>query len=186
MRADIERWNEKYRAGNPYPEFEPDPILTRYRDMLDGRGRALDVACGVGHNAIYLARLGYEVTGIDGSPVGLRFCREALAHTDVEVQLVAADLDHFDPPPACFELILVVRFLSRPLVPRLQQALKPGGLFFYKTFNSNHLAARPEFARDFLLQPGELASMFADFETLATNDDATLDDSQSFFIGRKP
>ncbi len=80
MHPDIERWNRKYQNGNPNPAFEPDPLLSDYRHLLDGKGKALDVACGVGHNALFLARLGYDVVGVDGSIVGLRYCQNTLQY----------------------------------------------------------------------------------------------------------
>ena len=75
MQQDVERWNRKYSKGNPNPDFEPDSLLKRYVPLLDGKGIALDVACGVGHNAIFLAKRGYDVIAIDGSVTGLNYCR---------------------------------------------------------------------------------------------------------------
>ena len=184
--ADRDRWDRKYSAGNPNPAFAPEPILAAQAQLLDGRGIALDVACGVGHNALFLARRGYEVVAVDGSPVGLRYAREALAGTNLRVRLVAADLDRFLPPQDYFSLVVVIRFLSRPLIPRLKRALVPGGLVIYQTFNRNRLAAHPAFHEEYLLQPGELARRFADFECIATNDAPGLGDEQTYWIGRRP
>ena len=185
-RIDVEHWNTKYALGNPNPAFTPDAILTQYEDLLDGRGMALDVACGVGHNALFLARCGYEVIAIDGSLSGLRYCRGQLRATPLPVHLIAADLDQFEPPTDCFTLVLVVRFLSRALIPHLKRALVPGGLVIYQTFNRHRLLSNPGFNRDYLLEPGELASLFADFEPIASNDTPTLREPVSFWIGRRP
>ena len=184
MREDIERWDKKYADAIPHPD-EPDPILAEYRNLLDGQGRALDVACGMGHNAMYLARLGYQVVAIDGSMVGLRHCRKALCQTDLPVSLVAMDLDSFAPPPEYFDLVIVVRFLDRLLIPRLKDALHAGGLLLYKSFNRNLLVERPEFNPDYLLEPGELAERFEDFRCIATNDSEAISETQTYWIGRK-
>lgn len=185
-RADIERWNRKYAGGNPNPAFTPDAIVTEHAQLLDGQGLALDVACGVGHNALYLARRGYEVIAIDGSLSGLRYCRQQLHATPLPVYLVAADLDQFVPPPNRFSLVLVVRFLNRALIPHLKQALVPGGLLIYQTFNRHRLLMNPGFNPDYLLEPGELSALLADFEPIDTNDTPTMRDPSSFWIGRRP
>ena len=185
MREDIKRWDEKYRDAIPHPDT-PDPVLIAYRHVLDGKGKALDVACGMGHNAIYLARLGYEVVGVDGSMVGLRHCRMSLDRLGVSVSLIAADLERFALPVDRFDLVVVIRFLDRALIPRLKGALRPGGLLFYKSFNRNRLAARPQFNAHYLLEPGELGRRFEDFSVIATNDSDRITSEETFWIGRKP
>lgn len=185
MRADIERWDRKYRGGNPNPTFQPDALLTTFRHLFDGRGNALDLACGVGQNAIYLARLGYQVVGVDASLVGLRYGQRAAQTERLEIAFVVADLDRFPLPKVYFSLIVVIRFLDRELIPALKAALAPGGLIVYRTFNRRHLVAHPGFPRAFVLDFGELAASFADFELVATNDGRVVEEPLTFFIGRR-
>ena len=186
MHDDIARWNQKYREGNPNPEFEPDSILTSHSNLLDGKGTALDLACGVGHNAIYLAARGYRVIAVDGSITGLHYCREAIRGKKLPISLIAADLEHFTLPNAYFDLVLVVRFLYRPLIPRIKRSIKPNGLVIYKTFNANHRQNRPGFNKEYLLRHGELKKSFSDFHLLATNDSNLLANSLTYLIARKP
>lgn len=186
MQQDIERWNERYAQGNPNPTFQPDPLLVGHRQLLSGGGRALDVACGVGHNALFLASLGYEVVAVDGSLRGLRYCRDVMPQISLSVALAVVDLDRFWPPTNYFDVVVIVRFLDRQLIPRLQAALKRGGLVIYKTFNRNLLLERPDFPSDYVLACGELAGLFGDFRRLATNDSPALQAKESYWIGRKP
>lgn len=186
MQPDVERWNQKYRRGNPNPHFEPDPLLRNYAHLLDGKGIALDVACGVGHNAIFLAKRGYDVIAIDGSVIGLNYCRETIRASDLRINLVAADLERLSLPPEYFDLVLVVRYLYRPLIAQLKRAVKPGGLVIYQTFNSNHLREKPDFRKEYLLEHGELLEWFADFHLIATNDTPGLQDRLTYLIGSKP
>lgn len=186
MRSDIERWNQKYRGGNPHPDFAPDPLLLAHAHLFDGAGTALDLACGVGHNALYLAQLGYEVLAVDGSMTGLGYCREALRGRNLRVSLVNADLEDFVLPPNFFDIVLVIRYLHRPLIARLKNAIRPGGLVIYQTFNTNYLRERPVFNKDYLLTPGELAEFFADFTSVATNDTPDVSASLSHWIGKRP
>jgi tellurite methyltransferase len=183
---DRERWNRKYAAGNPNATFEPEPLLLQYAHLLTGHGMALDLACGVGHNAIFLARRGYEVLAVDASLVGLGYCRTRLKDSQLRVHLVAADLDDFALPRDTFALVIVFRFLSRPLLPRIKQTLAPGGLLIQQTFNLNQLRIAPQMNPEYLLQPGELARTFADFETIATNDTADNSSELTYWVGRRP
>lgn len=186
MREDRIRWDRKYAAGNPNPDFEPDPLLQEYHALLDGRGRALDVACGVGHNALDLAARGYDVLGIDGSVVALRYAREAARRAKLAVAFVALDLGQFAPPPSSFSLVVVFRYLDRTLIPRLLRSLRPGGLLIYKSFNTNLLRERPDFNPDYLLDPGESAALFAGLEPIGTNDSTSLTATATWWVGRCP
>jgi tellurite methyltransferase len=185
-RADRIRWNSKYAAGNPNPGFVPDPLLVQHAQLLDGKGWALDVACGVGQNALFLARLGYEVMAVDGSYTGLHYCRDALVRSELRVHLIAADLDRFPLPHDRFSLVIAFRYLDRRLIMDLKQAVVPGGLIIYQTFNVNRLLATPQMTRSYLLEPGELAQMFANFDTVETNDTADIREELSCWIGRRP
>lgn len=184
-RADLDRWERKYAAGNPNPTFAPNPLLLQYAHLLDGPGIALDLACGVGHNAIFLAQRGYRVLAIDASVTGLRYGRAAIAAADLAVLLVAADLERFVLPPALFNAVAVFRYLERALLPAIKSAVTPGGLVIYETFNINRLHAAPRMKRAYLLEPGELTRWFADFETIATNDGPDITTELTYWIGRK-
>ena len=186
MKQDIARWNERYARGNPNPDFHPEPLLTRYRWLLQGQGKVLDVACGVGHTALFLARLGYEVVAVDGSLAGLAHCRERLRAAPLPVALVAADLDRFFPPAGYFDMVLVVRYLDRRLWSRWSAALRTGGLFIYKTFNRNVLREKPHFSASYVLELGELSRRFGDLRLIATNECATMHATESYWIGYKP
>lgn len=183
--ADRERWDRKYAAGNPNPAFAPSPLLVQNAHLLDGHGLALDVACGVGQNAIFLADRGYEVLAVDSSLIGLRYCRGAIAGTGRRIHLVAADLERFVFPRATFALVIVFRFLNRDLLPHIKETLAPGGLLIYETFNINELQSRPDMTRSYLLEPGELARAFADLECIATNDTAENTAALTHWIGRR-
>jgi SAM-dependent methyltransferase len=186
MKQDIARWNERYARGNPNPGFHPDPLLGRYRWLFGGQGKVLDVACGVGQNALFLASLGYEVIAVDGSLAGLTHCRERLREdAALRVALVAADLDRFFPPAGYFDMVLVMRYLDRSSFSRWTAALRAGGLFIYKTFNRNVLRQKPHFPPDYVLELGELRRRFEEFRLVATNDCPTMDETESYWIGYK-
>lgn len=159
-RPDLERWEARYAEGGP-AYWEPDPWVTaRAVDLPPGR--ALDVACGWGRHALWLAARGHSVVGVDGSLTAVRGARaEALARGLAgQTLFVQADLDEPCLAPASFDLVVVVRFLDRCLAPTLETLLRPGGTLLYATYTRRRLESRPDFNPDFLLAPGELATLF--------------------------
>ena len=166
MRADLDRWNRKYRGQREAALPDVDEVLTEL--VTSGAGLALDLACGRGANAVYLAEIGYTVVGIDGSSEALRQARTRLAAQPVN--FVVADLDRYPLPAAVFDLVVVVKYLNRPLLGAIGAAVKPGGLLFYRTFNRGHLQRAPRFNPDYVLKPGELEHHFAGFEFVDSHD----------------
>jgi tellurite methyltransferase len=185
MKADIERWNRKYAEAEADSAPEVEPLLLDYRYLLNGKGTALDVACGQGQNTVYLASLGFEVIGIDGSLVGLRHCQRALELSGLKAGLIAADLEQFPLPHNHFDVVLVMRFLDRALIPSLKETLKPDGLLIYATYNKNVLHRRPTLNTCFVLELGELVDLFADFKLIATNDKRGLAQETTYLIARR-
>lgn len=186
MNPDILRWDEKYSAAEAPDFIEADDLLEAYAALLTGEGRALDVACGAGANAIYAASRGYTTVGVDGSIQGLRLAARRARARGLALQLINADLERYCPPPDAFDLVLVFRYLNRSLFDALKETLRPGGLIFIKTFNRNLLDTKPGFNPDYLLEPGELAGHFRGLEQIATNDDAENRAAFSWWIGKRP
>ena len=113
----------------------------------------LDVACGGGRHARYLAGLGYRVEAVDRDAQAL----SALAGA-AGVNARVADLEDGEWPYARehFDAIVVTNYLHRPLFPHLLAAVAPGGVLIYETFAAgNERYGRPS-NPDFLLKPGEL------------------------------
>lgn len=76
--------------GDPYPE------LIDYFKTQPDRGKLLDLGCGQGRNAIALARLGYDVTGIDNSVVGIEQMQQVARNHDLNIQGIVADIYQVD------------------------------------------------------------------------------------------
>ncbi len=153
--SDRRRWDRKYAAGEGPAHFRPNRLLTENQNLLTG-GQALDVACGFGGNALYLASLGYRVDAIDVSAVALARAQREARRRGLQVNLVQADLAHWWLPLSHYDLIIVFFYLNRQLLPLLGAALRPGGLLFQANRNKRFLEIRPGFNPDYLLEPGEL------------------------------
>jgi SAM-dependent methyltransferase len=131
-------------------------------------GPVVDLACGRGRNALAIAEHGIPVCGVDRNASFLAELRGAARARGLPVAAVRADLESAPAPPLadgrCGALV-VCRYLHRPLAPILEQLLRPGGWLLYETFtiHQRDLGYGPENPA-FLLQPGELASLFPTLE----------------------
>lgn len=136
-----------------------------YRSLLTS-GRALDLASGLGANAIFLAQSGYRVDAIDVSYHALaRFKAEADRRL-LDVGVVVADLDDYPLPKNRYDLVAVFYFFSRSIVSAIQDSLREGGLLFYSTYNFRHTSVKPEFNKQYLVPPGGLIDYFPDLHIL--------------------
>jgi SAM-dependent methyltransferase len=124
----------------------PTPLLVETAIKLKP-GRALDLACGTGRNAIWLAEHGWKVTAVDRSPI-----------TIPTVDTHVADLEKHEFPilEAAWDLIAVCYYLQRDLFEPVKRGVKPGGmaLVIVHLFEPGHEQSR------FSLYPGELAKYF--------------------------
>jgi SAM-dependent methyltransferase len=130
-------WNERFAEEGFAYGTQPNDFLKQHASRLTGP--VLSLAEGEGRNAVYLATLGLDVTGVDGSEVGLRKAKEFAARHRVKVQTVVSDLAVFDPGPACFHSIVSIFAHMPPDVRRRVHAsvsswLKPGGIFLLEAY----------------------------------------------------
>jgi len=127
-RAEREKWDERYRGGAYAERPHPTALLADWLDRLP-RGRALDVACGAGRNALYLAANGYTVDAIDISSVGLERGRAATARPGLAIDWHCADLEEDSQalPRGPYALVVWVRYVNAALWRPLVERLAPGG-----------------------------------------------------------
>lgn len=142
--ADRERWDARYRAGTLTASAAA--LLRDNTHLLPRRGRALDLACGLGGNALLLAAHGLDTEAWDVSAVALATLAAQARAQGLALSTRQCDLDDTPLPLQAFDVIVVARFLDRGLFAALPAALRPGGLLFYETFNrlSAHGPANPD------------------------------------------
>ena len=163
---DRSRWNARYRETGEAEE-EPAPAVSEAEPWLPERGRALDLACGTGRNALFLARQGLEVVAVDISGEGLRSLIRRARAEDLPVHPVQADLGRFSLPDARFDVVVDTRFLLRSTFPGIRRTLVPGGLLVFETFNVDEIEILGgDIRRAYALERGELRRAFADFRIL--------------------
>ncbi len=159
-----DRWNERY--AQPEREWLPETPaewLVAHEALLHGGGRALDVACGDGRNALYLAQLGYMVEAIDVSDVAIDALRATTQARGLAMTITVGvvDLEREPLPPGPYDVIVMLNFLQRDLFAPLQDALAPGGLLLFETLARSHVEQLGHsFDPDYLVAPGELPRAF--------------------------
>ena len=128
---DAQQWNDRYGTAEYIWKADPNVFLVEQTADLSP-GRAVDLACGEGRNAVWLAEQGWTVTGVDFSDVGLDKGRRLAAERGVGVDWVCADATTWEPPDAGYDLVAVF-YLQLPADQRGQamavagRALAPGG-----------------------------------------------------------
>jgi SAM-dependent methyltransferase len=126
-----ERWNRRYAEEQLLWSAGPNRVLAAETAELEP-GRALDLACGEGRNAIWLAERGWRVTAVDFADVALAKAARIASERGVDVDFVHADLLAWEPPEQSFELVCVL-YLQLPaadrrlVLGRAAAAVAPGG-----------------------------------------------------------
>lgn len=143
----------------------PEPIAPKVPEAAAPKApEALDLACGAGRNAVYLAERGWDVTACDISLEGVRTAQALARRRSVSLRLFCQDLETIQLPAERFDLVLCFFYLQRGLFPQIRAALRPGGLVVYKTYTTDQLRfpGRPRHPLH-MLRPRELLEAFADF-----------------------
>ena len=168
-------WDERYRRGE-HATAEPNDLLVRAVELLasqveggrlEGR-RALDLACGAGRHALFLAARGMRVTAVDASRVGVGLTLSRARERGLEVDARVADLERgeFTIEEGAYDLVCDFYYLQRDLFPRMRAALRAGGLLVAAIHMVDEDPRAKPMNPDFLLRPGELLAAFAGLEIL--------------------
>ena len=143
-RADRDRWDRRYQEGAYRSREHPSAFLERCAGYLPTSGRALDLACGAGRNALYLAAKGLAVDAIDISTVALEraqaTARARADARDLSIRWIEHDLDLGFDPATDYDVIVNIRYVNLPLLAALLTCLCPGGLLLVE----QHLHGYPD------------------------------------------
>jgi tellurite methyltransferase len=179
---DQSRWNRLHaerRGGGEPSRFLQEIIDSGHWTIAPGK--ALDVACGKGRNALFLASRGFQVTAIDISPVGLEHGRERGKANSLSITWQQADLEDLQVAAGEYDLIVNINYLQRSLMPRLKGALKPGGHVIFDTYLIDQRAVGHPKNQDYLFDHNELLDQFRDFRVLLYREGKFLDGTEPSF-----
>lgn len=175
----------------------PGAWLASHRHMLPATGDALDVACGRGRNALWLAAQGFHTRAVDRDGEALALLAGEAQRLGLVVTTTQCDLEAIPvetgagetrPAPfdEAYDVIVVLHYLHRPLFPALLAALRPGGVLVYETFTTAQaLRGRPTNPA-FLLDPGELRRLTAGLDVLAEREGDFEGRMVAGIVARKP
>ncbi|MCA9670344.1 MAG: methyltransferase domain-containing protein [Myxococcales bacterium] len=184
--ADRLKWDARYSTGDYVYGAQPAPLLVEQRALLPDGGRALDIACGEGRNAVYLAKQGFEVDAIDISAVGLRKARELAEGNGVEIRVGLHDLEQGSLPEGPFDVVLCIHYKQRDLVDAISEALAPGGVLVVEIATVDNLELHKHPSRRFLVARNELLAWFPTLRPLHYREGVFHGSHVAQLIAQKP
>jgi SAM-dependent methyltransferase len=147
-------------------------VLRENSYLLPNSGKALDLASGLGGNAIFLAQRGIETCAWDISTFAVEKLNTFASANSYPLVATVHDVESAPPVEKSFNIIVVSYFLYREILPALSTALKPNGLLFYQTYTTERPAESSGPSNlDFLLRPNELLETFSEMRILAYRED---------------
>ena len=166
------KWDRIYAdSGSNIPAAAE--VLLENQHLLPASGKALDLACGRGGNALLLARTGLNTSAWDISGLALEQLSGLAKTNGLTISTLARDVVEQPPEPEMFDVIVVTRFLDRKLFSALIKALTPGGVVFYQTFTREKAKTGGPSNPDYLLKENELLAVFSELRVLSFRDEGT-------------
>ncbi len=167
--SDRRRWDRRYASLGPaaVSAVRPPALLQAHLKLVPAAGRALDLGCGQGLGAVWLARRGLDVLGLDISPVAIAQARDLAERSGVSARcrFDVVDLDDGLPDGPPVELIVCHNFRDRRLDAAIIERLAPGGLVALVALSEVGAAAGT-----YRAAPGELSTAFAELDPIAAGE----------------
>jgi SAM-dependent methyltransferase len=166
LSMEVRDWDKRYRLReHPASDLDaaPTPLLVAAAAKLVP-GKALDLACGAGRNALWLAEHGWDVTAVDGAHAAIEILRARAAERSLKINAVVADLEkgEFEIEPARWDLVAMCYYLQRNLFDPAKRGVAPGGILI----SIVHINEPGEEDGPHRLRPGQLEKYFAGWEIL--------------------
>ena len=146
--------------------LQPARFLVENIELLP-KGRVFDVAMGHGRNAIYLAKMGFEIEGVDISTEAVNMAQELARKSGVNLKARLADLEsNYRIRKNSYDVIICFNYLYRHLITQIKNGLRTGGMVVYETFIVDQARFGKPKNPDHLLKHNELLDLFRDFRCL--------------------
>ncbi|AEG02918.1 class I SAM-dependent methyltransferase [Methylomonas methanica] len=184
-----DKWDSIYADCNQTPNVSE--VLSTHNHLLPEQGKALDLACGLGGNALLLAEHGLSVDAWDISAVALSRLQIQAEQRQLQIALRQVFVNPGKLPRNYYDVIVISRFLDRSLCNAIMAALKTEGLLFYQTFTRNKLDRQGPGNPAYLLDCNELLHLFSPLNLVFYQEYARIGDlrrgnrNEACFIGQK-
>lgn len=178
--TDAEKWNDIYQAGQ-HARSTPAAVLKEHAYLLPKNGTALDLACGIGANALFLAQLGLRTYAWDISEQAIARLNKSAAQMNLDIRTEVRDVITRPPDNNSFDVIVVSYFLERTLMADIISALRKQGLLFYQTFIKERIDDSGPSNHAYRLAANELLSIFSNLHIVFYHEEGMIGDSGKGF-----
>lgn len=183
------KWDKIYAKNS---KIQVAKILDRNSFLLPKQGKALDLACGLGANALLLAECGLDTHAWDISSVALKKLQlfALKKHLNLSTKQVVIEANIL--PKNTFDVIIITRFLDRSLTNAIMDSLKTGGLLFYQTYVRDKIDSNGPSNPNFLLVRNELLRLFQPLILVSYRENNLVGElefgerNEAFYVGQKP
>lgn len=179
--ADQEQWDQRHAADGiaPIDDYDPPPVFMAHQHLFPTGGEALELACGRGRSAVWLATRGMAVRGVDVSPVAIEMARGLATESGVadHCRFDVFDLDEGLPEGPPVDLLFCHLFRDPGLDQAMMERLALSGTLAIAVLSEVGASAGP-----FRARPGELVEVFGSLDVLADGEE----DGIAWMVARRP
>lgn len=161
---DLPAWESRHKAE--VSEKPPLPLVTQIAETLPP-GKGLDLACGTGRHALWLAQRGWNVTAVDGSPAAISILQKRKGELAIDTRVANLERHEYSIEPEAWDLILISLYLQHDLFERAKRGVKKGGILIAIVLLSD-----TENPRKHSVRPGELKAYFDGWDILHYSEDS--------------
>jgi len=179
-----DKWNKRYQAKGQTVGTEnlsPAYVLHEFQHLLPVEGLALDLASGLGANALFLAQHNLQAHAWDISSVAIEKLNAAAKSLDLNLNTEVRDIVAKPPEENSFDVIVVSHFLDRRIMPDIIAALRQNGLLFYQTFTKARTQESGPTNETYRLDKNELLSLCEDLDVIVYREEGLIGDTDSGF-----
>jgi cyclopropane fatty-acyl-phospholipid synthase-like methyltransferase len=155
-------WNKRYDRSSYVFGKAPEKFLSGNYDFIPAGSKVLDIAMGEGRHAVFLAKKGYKVTGIDISSIAVKKAKKLAGEFGTRIETIVASLNDYEFPLESFDAIICFYYLDREFNKKMMKWLKKGGILIFESFTTKQRKVRGFEHQNtkYLLKEGELLNLF--------------------------
>jgi len=179
-----DKWNERYQAKGQTAgaaNLSPVYVLHKFQHLLPVEGLALDLASGLGANALFLAQHNLQTHAWDISSVAIKKLNAIAKSLDLNLNTEVRDVVARPPEENSFDVIVVSHFLDRQIMPDIIAALRQNGLLFYQTFTKARTQESGPSSNKYRLGKNELLSLCEDLDVIVYREEGLIGNTESGF-----